>query len=216
LKAQPALEQNQCASRPVGKKWLVFQLQGDAMQTPVEIEFQGMDADPSVRDTIAKHVDELEQRFGRITAARVVLKAPGGHHRIGNYEINIRLALPDGREVLAGRTPDADERQSDLAFAVNDAFKHARRQLQDHVRRMQGQVKHHEAEPTARVARIDPSGEFGFLETGDGREIYFHRNSVLGGARLEEGARVTYAEEQGEKGPQASTVKLVGKHALRP
>jgi len=186
------------------------------MQTPVEIDFQGMEADEGLRGIIATHVDDLEQRFGRITAARVVLKAPGGHHRIGKYEVNIRLALPDGREVLAARTPDADDRQSDLPFAINDAFKHARRQLQDQVRRMQGQVKAHEAEPTARVARIDPSGEFGFLETADGREIYFHRNSVLGGKPLEEGARVAYFEESGERGPQASTVKPLGKHALRP
>jgi cold shock CspA family protein len=51
----------------------------------------------------------------------------------------------------------------------------------------------------------------------DGREIYFHRNSVLDGgfARLAAGARVTFAEEAGEKGPQASTVKLLGKHGLR-
>lgn len=185
------------------------------MQTPVEIDFQGMHADERIRGIIAKHVDELEQRFGRITAARVVLKAAGGHHRIGNYDINIRLALPDGRDVIADRTPDEDERQADIDFAISDAFKHARRQLQDHVRRMQGQVKHHEAEPTARVARIDPSGEFGFLETGDGREIYFHRNSVLGG-KVEQGARVTFVEEAGERGPQASTVKVLGKHALRP
>jgi len=186
------------------------------MQTPLEIDFQGMDADAGVRDIIAKHVEELEQRSGRITAARVVLKAPGGHHRIANYEINIRLVLPDGREVLAGRTPGKDDRQSDLPFAINDAFKHARRQLQDTVRRMQGQVKQHEAEPTAHVARIDPSGEFGFLETGDGREIYFHRNSVFGGKPLVEGARVTFVEEAGERGPQASTVKVLGKHAMRP
>lgn len=186
------------------------------MQTPLEIDFQGMDADAGVRDIIAKRVEELEQRSGRITAARVVLKAPGGHHRIANYEINNRLVLPDGREVLAARTPDKDDRQSDLPFAINDAFKHARRQLQDTVRRMQGQVKQHEAEPAARVARIDPSGEFGFLETGDGREIYFHRNSVLGGKPLVEGVRVTFVEEAGERGPQASTVKPLGKHTLRP
>ena len=186
------------------------------MQTPVEIDFQGMAADAGVRGVIARHVEELEERFGRITAARVVLKAPGGHHRIANYEINIRLALPDGHEVLAGRTPDEDERQSDLSFAINDAFRHARRQLQDAARRMQGQVKHHEAGPTARVVRIDPSGEFGFLETADGREIYFHRNSVLGGKPVAEGARVTFVEEAGEKGPQASTVRPLGKHALRP
>jgi len=27
---------------------------------------------------------------------------------------------------------------------------------------------------------------------------------------------VTFVEESGEKGPQASTVKLLGKHAMRP
>jgi cold shock CspA family protein len=185
------------------------------METPVEIDFQGMAAQPRLRSAIDKHIGELEERFGRITAGRVVLKGPGGHHRIGLYEINIHLALPDGREVNVGRTPQKDERQSDLDFAINDAFKHARRQLQDHVRRMQGQVKQHEVEPTAKVVRVDPSGEFGFLETADGREIYFHRNSVLGGTRLEEGARVTFVEESGDKGPQASTVKLMGKHKMR-
>ena len=187
------------------------------METPVQIDFQGMAAQPQIRGVIDKHVSELEQRFGRITAGRVVLKAPGGHHRIGLYEINIRLELPDGREVNVTRTPGEDDRQSDLNFAINDAFKHARRQLQDHVRRMQGQVKQHETEPIATVARIDPSGEFGFLETTDGREIYFHRNSVLDGgfSRLTVGARVAFAEEMGEKGPQASTVRPLGKHSLR-
>jgi cold shock CspA family protein len=188
------------------------------MQTPVEIDFQGMDATPEIRTAIAKHVDELEQRCGRVTAGRVVLKAPGGHHRTGGlYEVNIRLALPDGREVNVDRTAQADERHSDLTFAINDAFKRARRQLQDHVRELQGQVKHHEGSPIGTVVRLDPSGEFGFLETSDGREIYFHRNSVLDGgfSHLAVGTRVTFTEEVGEKGPQASTVKLLGKHTLR-
>jgi len=66
----------------------------------------------------------------------------------------------------------ANERHADVRFALNDAFKHARRQLQDRVRRVQGQVKHHEA---AAIVRVDPAGEFGFLESGDGQEIYFNR-----------------------------------------
>jgi hypothetical protein len=40
-------------------------------------------------------------------------------------------------------------------------------------------VKQHESQPIGTVMRLDPSGEFGFLESSDGREIYFHRNSVL-------------------------------------
>lgn len=188
------------------------------METPAEIDFQGMSGSPKIKDDIAQHIAELEDRFGRVTACRVVLKAPSGRHQTGGlYEVNIRLALPDGREVNVADTPHADERHSDLAFALNDAFKRARRRLQDHARRLRGDVKHHEGQPIATVMRLDPSGEFGFLETGDGREIYFHRNSVLDGAfpRLVVGTRVNFAEAAGEKGPQASTVKLLGKHNLR-
>ena len=176
------------------------------MQTPVEIDFQGMSGTPEVHASIEKHVAELEQWYGRVTACRVVLKGPGGHHRTGGlYEVNV------------GRTAQADERQAGLSFAINDAFKHVRRRLQDRVRRLQGQVKQHEGQPMGTVKSLDASGEFGFLEAADGHEVYFHRNSVLDGAynRLAVGTHVAFAEEMGEKGPQASTVKLLGKHRLR-
>jgi len=188
------------------------------METPLQIDFQGMDAKPDVRAAISKHVAQLEQRFGRVTAGRVVLKAPGGHHRTGGlYEINIRLALPDGREVNIDHTPQNDERYSDIDFALNNAFKRARRHLQDQVRKLQGQVKHHDGPPIGTVSELDPLGEFGLIATADGREIYFHRNSVLNDefAKLSVGSHVTFAEEVGDKGPQASTVKLMGKHSLK-
>jgi cold shock CspA family protein/ribosome-associated translation inhibitor RaiA len=188
------------------------------MQTPVQIDFQGLNASPTTREAITKHVAELEERCGRLTACRVVLKGPGKHHRTGGlYEVNIRLTLPDGREVDISRTPKADERHSDLTFAIDDAFKRARRQLQDQVRRLQGNVKQHEGPPIGTVARLDELGEFGIIATADGQEIYFHRNSVLNGGfgKLKVGARVTYFEEAGEKGPQASTVRLLGKHGMR-
>ncbi len=56
----------------------------------------------------------------------------------------------------------------------------------------------------------------GFIETADGNEIYFHKNSVLNDAfsRLKLGTAVAYVEEEGEKGSQASTVRLLGKHLL--
>ena len=135
-----------------------------------------------MRASIEQHVAALEERYGRVTACRVVLKGAGWHHRTGGlYEVNIRLVLPERREVDIGHTAQDDERHSDLTFAINERFKHARRQLQDHVRRLQGQVKHHDGQPIGTVDELDPFGEFGFIETDDGREIYFHRNSVLAG-----------------------------------
>jgi ribosome-associated translation inhibitor RaiA len=112
------------------------------MQTPVQVDFQGMAQSEALRSAIADHVAALEKRFGRVTACRVGLKAPGEHHRTGGlYAVSIRLALPDGKEVNVGHTPLADERYADVHFALNDAFKRARRQLQDQVRMLQGHVK---------------------------------------------------------------------------
>ena len=118
------------------------------MQSPVQIDFQRMKPREALRAVIAEHVAGLEDRFGRITACRVVVKAPSEHHRTGGlYEIHIRLALPDGKEVDIVRTSRLDVRHADVHFALNDAFKRAGRQLQDQVRRLQGHVKTHQAWP---------------------------------------------------------------------
>jgi cold shock CspA family protein len=188
------------------------------MQTPVEIDFQGMKGNDTLRASIINQVAALEERFGRITACRVAVKAPGEHHRKGApYEITIHLLLPQGREVDIARTPVADERLADVTFAINDAFKRGRRRLRDQARRIRGEVKAHNGPPIATVRSIDDKAGFGFLETADGHEIYFHKNSVLNNAfsHLAPGMRVAFREEIGVKGPQASTVKLLGKHGLR-
>lgn len=189
-----------------------------SIQTPVEIDFHGVDASPWVREVLEERVNELERRFGRITSCRVVVTGPGHRHRSGGpYDVRVHLSLPNGKEVAVHRVDHGDERYGDIRYAINDTFKRARRRLQDQARRLQGQVKRHVGEPAGTVARLDPSGGFGFITTADGREVYFHRNSVLNDAfeRLKPGQRVTFAEETGEKGPQASTVKPMGKHGLR-
>ena len=187
------------------------------MQTPTQIEFEGVQGTSELQASIDQHVAELESRFGRVTAGRIMVRGPGDRHQTGGqYQVSIRLALPDGREVNIGRTPKQDERYADLTFAVDNAFRRARRQLQDRARLMRGQTKRHENQPIGIVLRLDPSGGFGFLQAANGEEIYFNCNSVVDGAsRIAPGTRVSFVEEIGEKGLQASTVKILGKHGLR-
>lgn len=188
------------------------------METDVQIDYQGGPIPQHMHDAVASHVAALERRFGRITACRVAIKPPTGHHRTGGpYTVSIHLALPNKREVTVDRASSADERFADATFAINDAFKRARRRLQDQVRRMQGAVKVHEEQPIGEITLLDGIGGFGFIRSADGREVYFHRNSVIGSGfdKLETGMKVAFAEEIGEKGPQASTVRVAGKHGLR-
>lgn len=184
------------------------------METPVEIDFERCEENGRLRARIEDRIAMLESRFGHITACRVTMRGPGGHHKTGGpFEVTIHLELPGGRHVDVDRAPGQDERYGDPLFAINDAFKRARRVLQDTVRLMQGKVKYHEEQqPVATVRLIEREEGFGFLKTADGRDVYFHRNSVLNGGfdRLETGDRVTFAEEIGEKGPQASTVRVQG------
>ena len=50
---------------------------------------------------------------------------------------------------------------------------------------------------------------FGFIETGSGKDLFFHMSNVEGGAfnDLYEGQRVSFTEGQGPKGPRAENVK---------
>ena len=96
---------------------------------------------------------------------------------------------------------------------IRDAFDAVRRQLEDYTRRRRQDVKSHPVARTARVSKLFPAQDYGFLETPDRRQVYFHRNSLIDVdfAHLDIGTEVAYVEEQGEQVPQAARV-TVGKH----
>jgi cold shock CspA family protein/ribosome-associated translation inhibitor RaiA len=181
------------------------------MQTEPQITFHHLDSSPALESLIRAEIADLERLFDGIVACRVAVEAPNPHHRHGGiYRVSIDLHVPR-EEIAIGRAPGDHPEHSDAYVAVRDAFTAARRRLQDYVRQLKGQVKTREAPPHGRVIHLEPDLEYGRLATEDGREIYFHRHSVLGGIeRLALGAEVRFHEEQGLKGPQASTVEPVG------
>ncbi len=154
----------------------------------------------AIRDAAA----HLETFWDRIVSCRVTVEMPRRRGRTGRlYNVRIELGLPR-EDVVIRRQP-----RPELLTAVQEAFKAAERRVQDAARRARGDVKLGRSAPRGVVTRLFPWEGYGFITDGDGREIYFDRQSVLGRFdRLEEGMDVRYAEEQGEKGPQASTVTL--------
>jgi cold shock CspA family protein len=185
------------------------------MQVPVEIAFQHCEPSEEIRSEITRQVKRLEKFSHRITSCHVVIAAPQTRHRGGDlFKIDVRIAMPERKDVIVGRTHgDAPEHEHALV-AIRDAFDAAVRQIESDARDMSGQVKEHVAESHGRVKKFLAGEDCGFIETAEGREIYFHRNAVLGGAfdRLIVGSEVRFVEEKGVKGAQASTVRLIGKH----
>jgi cold shock CspA family protein/ribosome-associated translation inhibitor RaiA len=189
------------------------------MQAPIEIAFQHFEPSEEIRAEVAKQAKRLEKFSDRITSCHVAIAGPETRHRQGElYKVDVRIAMPERRDVMVTRARgDAPEREHPLV-AIREAFDAAVRQVEDVTRDMRGQVKDHQVESRlgenhGRVTKFLAGEDCGFIETADGREIYFHRNAVLGGAfdRLTVGAEVRFVEEQGVKGAQSSAVRLVGK-----
>lgn len=186
------------------------------MKLPLEVTFRHMEPSDAMDANIREHVERLEKFVDNIMSCHVIVEAPHQHHRHGQmYKISIQITLPK-HKINVSRGRDLHHAHEDPYVAIRDAFNAARQQLQKIVRVRRGDVKQHEAPPHGRVASLSPAENYGKIESHDGREIYFHRNSVLNGEfdNLEVGLEVRFHEEMGEEGPQASSVQVVGKHHI--
>jgi ribosomal subunit interface protein len=187
------------------------------MQAPVEIQFRNMDASEAVEAAARESVAKLEKLASTLVSCRVTIEAPHRRHQQGNlYTVSVDLRYAGG-EAVANRAPAAKHAHEDVYVALRDAFDAVRRQLQDRVRVRRGDVKRHQAPQHGTIVALNPEANYGRIGTPDGREIYFHRNSLLNAKleALEVGAEVRFDEEAGDEGPQASTVHVVGKHHVR-
>ncbi|HCU23946.1 MAG TPA: 30S ribosomal protein S30 [Deltaproteobacteria bacterium] len=181
------------------------------MQVPVQVIFRNMKPSEAIEAEIRDRTAKLEHFFSRIVSCRITMEAPHHHHRQGKlFHVRIDLKIP-GVEIVINRDPGKNHAHEDPYVAVRDAFDAAKRRLEDYIRRHYTQNKEHEIALVARVSKIFPFEDYGFLETKEGKEIFFHRNSVLNGAfdLIDIGSKVRFVEEMGEKGPQASSVRLM-------
>ena len=184
------------------------------MQLPLQISFRNMERTEALETLVRERASRLDEFAGDIMSCRVVLEPAGKHHQRGNlYEVRIDLKLR-GEEIAITRAPSEHTENRDIQVALRDAFDAARRKLEDYVRRRRGDMKAHEIPAHGHVARLFADEDYGFIETSDGRSIYFHRHSVQDGAfdRLQIGTEVSFSEEEGDKGSQASTVTVLGRH----
>jgi len=188
------------------------------MQVPVQVTFRNMKPSDAVEANVREKAGKLERHFERVVSCRVVVEAPHRRQTKGKlYNVRIDIGVP-GKEIVVNHAGPRNHAHEDVYVAIRDAFNAAARQLEDHARKIRGEVKSHAVPPHGRVARLFSSQGYGFIEMSDGREVYFHENSVTDGsfAQLEIGheVRVVVAYGESAEGPQASTVTPIGKHHL--
>ena len=202
------------------------------MLIPTQITFRGLAHSDALEADIRERVGWLEQFYDGIVGCRVLVEIPHRHRHDGrHFHIRIEMTVPGGAPIVVSHEPslhgplkDVEEaehrKDSEIEgvlrygrVAVHQAFDVARRLLQDFAREQRGTVKTHEAQTHGRVSKLRPQEDHGFIEVDD-RQVYFTRASVLDNAfdELVVGTPVAFVEQKGEKGPQASTVRVLGKH----
>lgn len=189
------------------------------MRIPLEVGFHKVETTPELEQTIEERADRLSRYYRGIISCRVVVEAP---HRSPNedalgYRVRVEVTIPGGDLVASRDSSSGRYEEHDPYFAVRDAFNAIEKQLKSRTGRRRRGRHHRTGPPHAVVNRLFADEDYGFLQTGDGRDIYFHRNSVIndGFDNLQIGQEVRFEEAQGLEGPQASTVKPIGQHGTR-
>jgi cold shock CspA family protein/ribosome-associated translation inhibitor RaiA len=168
------------------------------------IEGRNLEILPEWKAKIEEELNRLQNHYNDpIVSARVEIIGTG-HHKQGQFEIRIVANVPGNVLTVT--------RQGELVHPlIIESFDVLDRRLKETSDTKQQKVKNHqETALSGKILRIFPDEDFGFIEMGDGGEVYFHANAVKKGKfeSLQVGQKVKLAWEEGEKGPQASWVRL--------
>ena len=113
------------------------------MQIPLQISFRNMDPSPDVEAMVREKAAKLNRFFERIVGCDVTIEAPHRRHHKGKlYKVRIDTGMP-GKDVHVTQEGPKNQAHEDINVAIRDAFDAAVRQLEDHARRLRGDVKSH-------------------------------------------------------------------------
>jgi hypothetical protein len=113
------------------------------MRLPLQLTFRNLQPSGALERRVRSWATRLGHVHPEIMGCRVAIEAPHRHHRTGNLiHVRIDLTVP-GAEIVVGRDPPLHHAHRDPYVALRDAFRAARRQLEDQVRVRRHQVKRH-------------------------------------------------------------------------
>lgn len=183
------------------------------MEVPIELTFRHVTKTKELEDLVNSKVRGLEKICDNIISCRVAIEKPQEHQKSGNpFRVRIDLRVPPGHEIVVKREPGDGNMHDPVDFVIRESFDVARRQLKELLDKQQREVKTHpQQEVTAVIERIFEKERYGFLKTVEGREVYFHANSVVNEdfKKLVPGMGVRFVGRLDDAGFQASTVQVI-------
>lgn len=181
------------------------------MQVPLQLTFRGVESDPDIEGLTRRQAEALEEVCDHISSCRVAIEKPHAVSRSGRPQrVRIDLTVPPGHELVVDKNSSRGDPSESVSQTVREAFKAARRQLEALSAQQRNEVKSHPAQAAVAIV-AELFEDHGFLRTAEGREVYFHANSVLNEdfENVHVGDGVHFVEDMGENGAHASTVRVV-------
>jgi ribosome-associated translation inhibitor RaiA len=100
------------------------------MEFPVDVRFRDMEASPALEQFAHRWAAKLGRLHDRIASCEVVIERPHQSHRHGQrVHVRVALAIP-GPDIVVSHGQEIDGAHEDPYVAVRDAFRAARRQLE--------------------------------------------------------------------------------------
>ena len=106
-----------------------------------QITYRHMDHSPALDERIRELTAKIETFHPKITHVHVIVDELDRNKRTGNlFNVRVDVHVP-GQEIVATK-----QEHEDPYVAMNDAFDVLTRQLEEHIRKVRGEVKRHTAE----------------------------------------------------------------------
>ncbi|THJ21945.1 MAG: HPF/RaiA family ribosome-associated protein [Nitrospira sp. CG24E] len=171
----------------------------------LEIESRNVGMTPRWKSEIETRMADLQQRYDHLTHGRVTLTKNPHHKKLANVaEALIVITLP-GRQTKTARKEDKTFEE-----AIRTAFDAMAIELRKHhEKRGRTEIRTSPIPPLRGViCKLFPKEGYGFILKEGGGEVYFHKHALqsLTFEELKDGTDVSFNLEEGEKGPQATTV----------
>jgi cold shock CspA family protein/ribosome-associated translation inhibitor RaiA len=172
----------------------------------LEIESRNVGMTPRWKTEIESRMADLQLRHEDLIHGRVTLTKNLHHKKLANVAETLIVVTLPGRQTMTARKEDKTFEE-----AIRTAFDAMAIELRKYrEKRARTEVRTSPVPPLRGVVcKLFPKEGYGFILKEGGGEVYFHKHALQGLTfdDLTDGTDVAINIEEGEKGPQATTVR---------
>jgi cold shock CspA family protein/ribosome-associated translation inhibitor RaiA len=171
----------------------------------LQIDSRNVTMTPRWKTEIEARIADLQAGHDDLIHGRVTLTKNPHHKKAKNVaEALVVVSLP-GRHTLTARKEEKTFEEAIRAAFFAQAIE--LKKFRD--KRASKEIRVPPIPLRGVISKLFPEEGYGFLLQEGGEDVYFHKNAVHGikFEDLEDGLEVSFNVEDGEKGPQATTVK---------